>query len=331
MALLSEMDNPQSPMNAELQAGLAVLSGSETVTFTQFVRQVLPLDGFVFWVRSDLLTPSAVTAAGVTVAAPVEIAGSLHVTSNVVQEAAEHFARKEAIFTTAAEVNELSADSPNELWIAYGPGNTPYAFSAHAPFYQMAGLWHYTGEMLHPSARNFIVDSADQLDLTNVIASNSLPFWLSFGVQSTQPWYAPRMAFPLYPDKLVPLNAPEPYGVVEIPSTTPLTAAPYISSTSSHLQLAHDHVKITLYGVRNGPAQDFVDAVFTFSQTAFPQAMGIMTDRPVVQDISEGQREFGIRAARKLVEFDVSYYQSRVNDFAQQLITDAVIGVTPNL
>ena len=48
-----------SQMSATLQAGLDVLSASDTVTFHKYVRVVLPVDGFVFWVRDSILTPGA--------------------------------------------------------------------------------------------------------------------------------------------------------------------------------------------------------------------------------------------------------------------------------
>ena len=46
-------------MAAGLALGLETLSQNQTITFTRYHRLVLPMDGFVFWVKADLLTPSA--------------------------------------------------------------------------------------------------------------------------------------------------------------------------------------------------------------------------------------------------------------------------------
>ena len=36
--------------------GLEDISRSASVTFTKYVRKVLPLDGFVFWVKASIIS-----------------------------------------------------------------------------------------------------------------------------------------------------------------------------------------------------------------------------------------------------------------------------------
>jgi hypothetical protein len=49
---------------------------------------------------------------------------------------------------------------------------------------------------------------------------------------------------------------------------------------------------------------------------------------PVMQDAKQSQREFGIIAQKKVITFQVSYYQSTVNNIARKLIEHAFITIT---
>ena len=47
------------PLQSVLDLGLDTLSSGQEITFTQYVRVILPFDGFIFWVKADLLSKSA--------------------------------------------------------------------------------------------------------------------------------------------------------------------------------------------------------------------------------------------------------------------------------
>jgi hypothetical protein len=49
---------------------------------------------------------------------------------------------------------------------------------------------------------------------------------------------------------------------------------------------------------------------------------------PVMQDEKVTQPEMGIIAQKKVITFDVSYFQTTVNNVARQLIEKAFISVT---
>ena len=53
----------ESSMSAVLKTGLDVIDLSQTVTFTLYTKVVLPIDGFVFWVKTQLLSESAIVNA----------------------------------------------------------------------------------------------------------------------------------------------------------------------------------------------------------------------------------------------------------------------------
>jgi len=50
---------------------------------------------------------------------------------------------------------------------------------------------------------------------------------------------------------------------------------------------------------------------------------------PVMQDEKMTQSELGIMAQKKVITFEVSYYQTTVNDIARQLIEHAFMEITP--
>ena len=53
-------NGPNNGLAAALREGLRSLSREETITFTRYVKMILPSDGFVFWVNAALIQGSAV-------------------------------------------------------------------------------------------------------------------------------------------------------------------------------------------------------------------------------------------------------------------------------
>ena len=49
---------------------------------------------------------------------------------------------------------------------------------------------------------------------------------------------------------------------------------------------------------------------------------------PIVRDEKDTQTDFAILAQRKVIDFDVSYYQARMQQVAQELITAATFFMT---
>ena len=121
----------------------------------------------------------------------------------------------------------------------------------------------------------------------------------------------------IYPSYLIPSNLKPPYIGVDISATDCLQSAPYIDENGNHSQLMTDKIKLTLYGLNNNQAMDFLD--FVNQYTLLTENMGIM-NTPRVMDEKRTQAELRIIAQKKTVDFEVSYYQSRVNNVSQQLI-----------
>ena len=128
---------------------------------------------------------------------------------------------------------------------------------------------------------------------------------------------------------MVEQNLPPVYAAVDIDPklTTALQDFPLLDPDSNPFQLVKDTVRIELFGVRNHDALNFVNYILDYSRNN--QSIGLM-NMPVMQDEKVTQPEMGIIAQKKVITFEVSYFQTTVNDIARQLIKHAFITITPH-
>src|SRR5487761_2707461 len=207
MPSVAETTSAPLEMAAGLQAGTNTLSLNQTITFTQYIKLVLPLDGFVYWVKADLLSQAAILNAfgGNQVAAnqsrhilvpakAITAQGSIHYSTELKQEEDRTATVNYMIFTAEQPINDLNSISPDVLYIAEFQGEK-FAFSRRDRFYQQAGLYHYRGDALYSVMDGQIIDSMAGFDVTDVIVSNSLPIWLTL-----------NKFMPMYPSFLVDQN-----------------------------------------------------------------------------------------------------------------------------
>jgi hypothetical protein len=302
---------PPNQLYGALLAGLDDISQQTKVTFATYTKVVLPLVGFVFWLRTG----------------GFEATGALHWTSDRRQEEDETYAQNSVAFTTTTEITELNNVATNILAVGEIEG-LRYAFQSHGWFFPQAGLWHFLGDAISPSQQTQFIEDPNQLDPTKLIVSDSLPVWLTL-VNYTPPWLAPlNPGITLYPSFLSPDNQPAPFGTVHIEpsSIRALQAAPSFDARTTHSQLTAERVRVTLHGVNNDGACDFLDLVERFSFDT--DAIGLM-NMPTVRDEKRPWAEGMILGQTKTIEFEVSYIQSRVNAIARQMVLDAVAVVTP--
>ena len=318
MPTISEAANAVSQGNSDI-TGLNLTSRWQNITFFQYTRYVLPLDGYVFWLKTQATT----------------IAGSLHVTVQKRQEEDQYPAVNTAIFSTGREVEVFNEINPDTIWVAEYNG-AKFAFS-RVDVYEAANLFHYTGTAVYPSMATQLVDTGSQLDPSQIVVSNSLPAWLA--LKDYNPvWLVPaNPGITLYPSFLVPMNVVPPYGVVDIDSRNtealqpiPLIKVrtitpgnPVVVKGADHYQLAKDRVKVTLFGVTNDAALDFLDLVNQYS--LYEDTIGIMRSPAIMRDEKQTHPELGIIAMKKTIEWEVSYYQTRMNYVARQLILHALV------
>lgn len=309
-------------MASALKGGTETLSAQQTVTFVPYVRCVLPLDGYVFWVRAEMLSASALLNVAtynsfafnqpqvvMSSLPPLVAKGSLHIATTNQQSQDESFSVNRVVFTSEVEIQDLNEVSPMLMYLAT-IGDFRFAFSQRRSFYKQADLFHYEGEAVYPVMEQQIVDSSRGFDARDIIVSNSLPMWLTLNKYC-----------PVFPSFLVPDNIRPPYAAIHIEETRALQAFPVIDAEHNHWQLVSDRVKVTLYGMRNFNALSWQDYVFNYSR--YYGTLGMM-NMPVVRDEKRGQVELSILAQKKSIDFEVSYYQVVARDVARQLIKTAI-------
>jgi hypothetical protein len=300
MPSVAETSVAPTQLAAGLAAGVNSLSYDQVVVFTLYNKVVSPIDGAVYWVNA------AVSAGTPTV---ISAKGSLHYASDSIQGENANNVKNFVIFTSESPVTDFNEMTPTQMYIGEFQG-VQFAFSKRDKFYKQANLYHYRGFALYSTMVTQVIDSAPDLTLT---VSNSLPLWLSL-----------NQFFPVYPSMLTPYNVQPPYAAVHIdPSLTEsLAMVPKMGKNSRIDQLASDTVKITLYGVRNDTALDYL-----YYLLQNDDEFGLMAPA-VIRDEKENQTEFDTIAIKKNIEITVSYYQTRMQDLARQLILDAPIEIT---
>lgn len=328
MASIEETVGSKTELGAGLATGVNTLSLNQTVTFTLYVKMVLPIDGYVFWVNANLLTDSALFDAAQynrleydrfntpLPARVIEAQGSLHQSIETQMLEDRNVSVNRMTFTALHSVDDLNTVNPQMMYVAEEFGQK-FAFTNRNDFYRQSDLYHYVGHAIYAVMTPQLIDTMTGFDTESVIVSNSLPIWLTL-----------TRYFPMYPSYLVPNNLKPPYAAVHIePSRTEaIQVAPRIFPDSSHYQLAKDFVKITIYGERNSTALEFQDYILDYSLNY--DKIGIM-NMPVIRDEKMTQTEFGIIAMKKTIEFEVSYYQQNIRDVAIQYIRSAFISFNP--
>ena len=324
MSVLEAVASQGAGINAPLKTGLETLSRDQTITFTLYNRVVLPFDGFLFWVKADILSPTALYNRGPlnsaqfnepeTVKTPAKtlvVKGSLHYSTEMNQDESTSYAINKVIFTSETEIQDLNAISDGTIWLAEFQG-IRFAFSRRSPYYKQADLHHYTGDAVYPTMESQIIDDVADFDGRALVISNSLPVWLQL-----------NRFFPVYPSFAVPDNISPPFAAVHITpeQTVALQPVPYIDRTGSHFQLAKDHVRVTLYGVRNETALAFQDYVNEYS--LYTDVIGLM-NTPIFRDDKRIQQELSLLAMKKTIEYEVSYHQENIQNLVRQMIKSCV-------
>lgn len=296
-----------SQLATVLKSAVETISSGQEITFRLYVRQVLPLDGFVYWINAEIIEPEELARLGITSPLVANIKGSLH--RQVVSEQNDTSSRdvNSIIFTPIEKIDDFNVQDPNSVYLGDYEG-TQFAFSRMESRYTQSGIFHYRGMAILPTMRSQIIDNPDDIS-DELIISNSTPIWLALKQFAT-----------VYPSFLVPSNLKPPYIAADVRATTPLQMAPLVANGVRY-QHTQDTVRITLYGFSNQRALDFVD--YVVSAALEDEVFGI-TNIPVVSDAKSSQVEINALAKKKTVDFDVNYYQTTTREISQQLIKEVI-------
>lgn len=330
MSFVSEQQS-STPLNDALVAGLDSIRYGQTLTFSPYVRVTLPLDGFVFWLAYSLVSADTLASLGLPAEAPPELQVncSVHMSTEIEQNEDESLDLSRITITSESEVRPFHDTDVNLLWLSSFSG-VRFSISSRTGYYEQANLHHYKGSTIYPVMMSQIIDSADQLQLSDQILSNSTPLWLSIvNDLARYPW-VPGFSFKLYPRYLLPDNRVPPYGVI-MPiegSQRAVSAGPLFSDTMSRDAYVRESVDIILYGCNNKAASDFLDTMLLIAMNK--PYFGI-NNSPVIADESRPQSEINVLAQKKRISFEVNYYQSQARDMAIRLITQCVPTFTVEL
>lgn len=318
MGIANEGLTAAGPLKASLAAGIDSISGGQSIAFTPYTKTVLSEDGYVFWVK----------------AGPTQnFSGSLHYATETQQNDDESVAVNDAIFSAKEEIAAFNTINPQSIWVAdyqADGGTIKIAFNQRGRFYEQAGVWHYSGKAVYPAMQSQLVNSPLDLPVEPIV-SNSLPIWLS----QNKPW-------PVYPSFLVPANVTPPYIVAHVApgKTEPLGAFPMLGTPGvpevignpatlydwPSSQLMRDDVRLTLYGLNNQQAIQYLVALIEYSRDT--DVFGFCNS-PAIQDEKRTQSEITSIAMKKCIDIQASYYLSTADALARRYILSAT--VTTNL
>jgi hypothetical protein len=324
---------------AGLIAGYQQLSNDAVFPFTLYRRLVLPIDGYVFWVKASIL-PNYPQSRGALYAkfpmgtkmfdalniqdplTPVQLAnyefsadGSVHVSQELAQDTGATYVTQDVVFTTKNELTQFAAIAPDEMFIMTLPNGSQVAFGSQRMRYYLAGIWHYHGRAIYSALADQIVNDLNRINPDLQIVSNSLPFWLALST--------PQVA--VYPAKLSPKNLEPPYITANVKSTEGLGQTPYFDLTESQSQLVADEIEFEMIGLNNNAALDFQRAILRNSHYGNYGIMNI----PVPVDEKVEQVEFQVIGQKKTMQLKVNYYQTRVRAMSQRFILQATVAFTP--
>jgi hypothetical protein len=322
MPTAAESASGGSQLQAALDAGIDQLAKDQVVTFQSYTKVALAPDASIFWVANGQSQSAK---------------GSLHFSTDSMQDEDQSLGSNEFIFTSEAEVTSFNTIAPTMLLIGSWPfadgSNLQIVFSRRGRFYEESQLWHYSGRSVYPAMQSQIINSMADLP-TGPIVSNSLPIWL---LQTT----VGESIVPVYPSFLVPQNIVPPYIVahVEPGRTTALQGAPFFEYTSQQIggtgffefaasQICRDDVRLTMYGFTNAMAWQYYWTLYTYSLVGFGETPTFgFASSPAIQDEKRTQNEINALAMKKTLTFEANYYQGTANAAAYRLILSASMSV----
>lgn len=290
-----------------LQTSVETISNHQQITFKLYVKQVLPLDGFVYWVNADILHPSELARLNIPAQHSIMVDGSLHRQVVSRQDETTSFSIDRIIFTPTEKIDDFDRIDPQTMWIGEFD-EARFNFSLMHSKYTQAGIFHYEGVAVLPTMETQLIDAIDDIP-TDLVLSNSIPIWLSLNQFAR-----------VYPSFLSPANLYPPYIVADVKETTPLQSSSF-QKNDIRWQWVKDRVRVTMYGLNNQQALTYVDYIVN---SALEDELFGVSNIPIITDGKANQVEINVLAKQKFIEFDVNYYQATARAIAYKLIKEAI-------
>lgn len=311
-------EKSKGQMASALSQGLKTISESQEVTFSLYVRVILPLDGFLFWVKADLLRKPEPHQPGLPVPPadmPLSLRaqGSLHWMTTSQQTDITSQGLNNVLFTTSKKIEAFNATDSDSMYIGEVDG-APFSFSWMGNRYEQADLYHYRGESIYPVMRSQMITSLDDFRPHELVVSNCLPILIALNSPGGK-------SLSVYPSFLIPQNVVPPYAVIDVKNSRPLQMAPLITG-GERWQFVMDTVRVTLFGLDNVRALQYVDYVVSHAMEY--EQFGV-SNSPVPLDDKMNQRELNAIAMKKHVDFEINYYQQSATAVALKYIQSVIV------
>lgn len=313
MSLEEFAENQRTQLANLLDNAVETISNHQQITFTLYVRMVLPIDGFVFWVNSELVDDEKLSQLGDSIERKQTIDGSLHRQVTSRQEESESRDENYIIFTPVEQCDYFNINNPAAIYIGEYAGEK-FTFSRMDSRYTQAGIWHLRGLAVLPTMLSQLIETKEDIAYAQIVSS-SLPAWLTLDKYAE--------VFPAY---LVPNNFTGKYIAIDCSRPRALQSAPLIIGNRRY-QLVSETVRATLQQFNNYEALNWLDYVLTESLGG--ELFGI-SNIPVVEDGRAKQVELKVLDQSKVIVFEVNYYQQAMTDKARILIKEAFINIEVN-
>ena len=275
-----------------LQDGLKLLSNQQSISFARYTRTILPADGFIFWMNTGN---------------SFMVNGSFHYATNNEQNDVQTVGKNSVVFTTTEEIDDFNNIGEGDLFIG-SIDNIQFGFTQRGKFYKASNLYHYTGNSINPVMRSQIIDDLSTFD-NSKICNDSLSIFMML-----------NQFCPVYPAFRVDQNIRPPYAVVDVQESIPLQQFETEDYNSNRSQWTQDTVKVTLFGMNNNLALDYIWYIKTVGLNN--SDFGVM-NAPIAKKIDIPQSDLNVTANAKEIIFDVNYYQNRTLNIARAFIEHA--------
>jgi hypothetical protein len=279
--------------------------GAKNITFTKYVRRVLPVDGWVFWVKSSLIEGEVAPFSKVYLC-------STHIQRNQTQEATKTNSISSIGLTVNKKIEDLHEVNQSVMWLGEYQG-VKFSFNAQANYYEEANIFHYAGDAVYIENTPNIIDDIEDLDLDleNGIVTNCIPIFITLNQQVQ-----------IYPAFLAPTNLKPPYATIEVKDTRGIAAGQSYNPFEDSSLLSWDKVELTIYGLRKKQLSDFLK--YLENQQLVTEAFG-MYWLPSVQNENVPQSEINVLTNKKVLNFDVSYTFNAVRSQAEAFIRSVTV------
>lgn len=122
MPSLEELaEQHSSQLSSVLKSAVETISSDQEITFRLYVRQVLPLDGFVYWVNAEIISCDELCRLNIESPTRLKIKGSLHRQVIAIQDESVSKDVNNIIFTPVQQVDDFNVENPDAIYLGeYG-------------------------------------------------------------------------------------------------------------------------------------------------------------------------------------------------------------------